>query len=418
MKFLKIIFFFIGLLNFMNAEVITNTTVKKAVGVGYGTSRQDAVNEALIEAIGQISGVQISKSAIKSTLTVKDSLGKSLDMSYNAQINKITSGKADSFQIINVEEKADGRFIAEVEVINSKTTKSYKVPGLDAKNRRSIIVVPANFNYDTFNVLDETKSSIETNINLSQELLNAITQTRKFNVLDREENRAFYNEKNIIRSEDANKDELLKLGHVMGSDYILLTSIKNLIIEKEKANKYIASTSESFKASVTVQFKVMVTATRQVKFSNTRTYNFTPKGNSGKEIYYNILSEISNKIAAELMENIYPLQVIEVAANEVTINQGNLIVGSKYEVFKLGKNLVDSYTKESLGSSESKTGVIEIIRVLPKFSVGKIVEGQTQKGDIVRSIYSSQETVSEYQKVGRESNAKISENGGVSLPFD
>lgn len=399
------------------AEVVTTTSVKTIEGQGVGLSRSEAVNSALIEALSQLNGVSLRQEKLVSDSSVESSKGDDYSYEYSNKIESITKGKVDSYKILEVNE-FDGKYEAKVKITNSKTTKSYKVPGLDAKNRRSIIVVPANFNYDTFNVLDEAKSSIETNIDLSQELLNAITQTRKFNVLDREENRAFYNEKNIIRSEDANKDELLKLGHVMGSDYILLTSIKNLIIEKEKANKYIASTSESFKASVTVQFKVMVTATRQVKFSNTRTYNFTPKGNSGKEIYYNILSEISNKIAAELMENIYPLQVIEVAANEVTINQGNLIVGSKYEVFKLGKNLVDSYTKESLGSSESKTGVIEIIRVLPKFSVGKIVEGQTQKGDIVRSIYSSQETVSEYQKVGRESNAKISENGGVSLPFD
>lgn len=80
--------------------------------------------------------------------------------------------------------------------------------------------------------------------------------------------------------------------------------------------------------------------------------------------------------------------------------------------------MIDSYTKESLGQSESKVGTIEIVRVLPKFSVGKIIEGKVEKGDIARSLYSSIENVPDYEKIGKESDAKISENGGVSLPFD
>lgn len=417
MNIFKTIVILFLLVTFSNSEVITNTTVKKAVGVGYGTSRQNAINEAIVEAIGQITGVKISKKSVKESLSIKDSSGKSLDMRYSSEISKVTSGKVDSYNIVNVEERSGGQFVAEVEVINSKTTKNYKTPGLDPKNRRSIIVIPANLNYDSFQILGEYKSAVSVNINLSQELLNAITQTRKFNVLDREENRAFFDEQNVISSEDTGRDEVLKLGQVLGSDYILLTSIKEISIGKEKPSAYIASTNNSYKASVTVQFKVITTATRQVKFSNTRTFDFEPSGNSNNQIYYDALKQISNKISAELIENIYPLKILDVNNNEITINQGNLTLGSKYDVFKLGAKIVDSYTKESLGSTETKVGTVEILRSLPKFSIAKIIEGKISKDNIARLISEGTEK-GEFEKIGRESNVEIKSNGGVVLPFD
>lgn len=418
--FLRIIIISSMLFLFSNAKVVTKTNVKQATGIGYGSSRENAVNNAIVEALGQITGVKIKKTAIKETLSVKNSDGRSLDMSYNAQISKVTRGKVDSYRILNVMEKTKGQFVAEVEVKNTKVTKSYKTPGLNHNKRRSIVVIPANLTRGSFNILGESKTSVDTNINLSQELLNSITQTRKFNVLDREESRAFYNEQNILQSDNVQQDEALKLGNLLGADYLLLTSIKDINIGKEKANKYTASTSDSYEASTTIQFKVITTATKQVKFSNTKTYNFTPKGNSNKEIYYDVLAQISNKISTELIENIYPIKVVDAKAGDITLNQGNLTIGNKYEVYSLGKKVIDSYTKESLGRKETKIGIIEIVRALPKYSLASIVEGKASKGNIVRSLYTSEKDndTGIYNKIGAESDVEINNGGGVSLPFD
>lgn len=205
--FLRILLISSLLFLFSSAEVVTTKNVKRATGVGYGTTREDAVNNAIIEALGQITGVKISKTAIKETLSVKNQDGKRLDMTYNGEIKKVTRGKADAYQILNVMEKGDGQFVAEVEVVNTKITKKYKTPGLN-NNRRSIVVVPANFTNEQFTILGEAKSARSTNINLSQELLNSITQTRKFNVLDREESRAFIVSKMFL---DLKKQAKMKL---------------------------------------------------------------------------------------------------------------------------------------------------------------------------------------------------------------
>lgn len=413
----KIIILFLFLFCFnINAEVVTKTTSKTVEGKGEGFSRLEAINNALIEAISQLSGIYMKQEKFINDKSIESSKGDSSSYEYNNKIQRFTKGKADSYSILEVNE-LNGKYEAIVSITNAKTTKEYKTPGLDSKSRRSIIIIPANLNYDSFLVLGEYKSSASVNINLSQELLNTITQTRKFNVLDREESRAFFDENSMIRSEDASKDESLKLAHVLGSDYILLTSIKDVVIEKEKVSGYITVTNNSYKASVTVQFKVITTATRQVKFSNTRTFEFEPTGNSDKQIYYDTLNKISNNISTELIENIYPLKIVDVNTNEITINQGNLILGTKYEVFKLGKKITDSYTKESLGSSETNVGTVEIIRVLPKYSVARIIEGNVSKNDIVRSL-SSENQKEEFEKMGNESDVEIKSNGGVVLPFD
>ncbi len=413
----KIIIIFVFILSFtINAEVVTKTTFKTVEGSGEGLSRSEAVNNALIEAISQLSGVYIKQEKFMNDLSIESSKGDYSSYQYNNKIKRITKGKADSYKIIEVNE-LNGKYKIRVKVTNSKTKKYYKTPGLNNKNRRSIVVVPGNFILGSFNILGESKSFNEANINLSQELLNKITETRKFNVLDREESRAYINEKKVIQSEDAAKNEVLKLGKVLSADYILLTSIKNLEISKEKRNRYISNTNDSLNVSVTVQFKIITTATRQVKLSKTRSYNFEEIGNSNREIYYNILSKVSSEISTEIIENIYPLKIVKMNANEITINQGNLKLGSKYEVFELGEKIIDSYTKESLGRSEIKVGEAEIIRILPKYSIAKIIEGNASKNNILRSIVMKNKK-DEFEKVGKESDVEINSNGGVVLPFD
>ena len=404
-----------------SANVVTKTTVKTAEGIGIGINREEAVNNAIVEALSQINGSYISKSSFATAATINSTKGNSAAYVYSNKIKKITKGKVDSYSILDVINHTNGKYEATVRVKKIKKRKYYKTPGLNHKKRRSIVIVPANLNSGYFNIMGSSKSSVKTNINLSQELLNKVTQTRKFNVLDREENRAFYNEQKIFKSRDAHKNEALKLGNVLGADYILLTSIKDLNVNKEKGSAYITNSSSSYKATTTIQFKVITTATRQVKFANTRNYSFEPNGNTNKQIYYDILAKISSRITTELIENIYPIKVIQLSGDIVTLNQGNMQVGKKFEVYKLGEILVDSYTKESLGRSESKTGVVTITKAMPKYSLGKIDKGEASKGSIIRSLYNSKTNNKEsmiYKKIGRESNVEINNDGGVSLPFD
>ena len=65
MRVFKILFF-VGLLSLgLNAEVVTKTSTKSSTGEGVGVTREAAIDNAIIEAVGKMSGVNIN--AIKKT---------------------------------------------------------------------------------------------------------------------------------------------------------------------------------------------------------------------------------------------------------------------------------------------------------------------------------------------------------------
>lgn len=413
--FLKLIIVFLLLFSFSNADFVTKKIVKKAEGVGYGSTRKNAINEAISEALGKISGVKISKVTVASISSIKSTNGKEINVKYDNKIDKVIKGKIDSYKILDISENSSNNFVARVEVKKTKISKTYKTPGL-SNNRRSIVVVPGKSNLELFEIIDNSKSSKETNANFSQELLNSITQTRKFNVLDRSEGNAFYNEQDIFRSKESRKNEVLKLGNTLGADYILTTSIKDFIIKKIPKNSYIVDSNDLYEAFATVQFKIITTSTRQVKFSNTKVYKICPRGNTKKEIYYKVLKDISKDVSSELIANIYPIIIVDNLENNVVLNQGNMKIGTKYKVYKTGKRIVDIYTKESLGKEKIECGIIEIIEAYPKYTIAKIIKGTALKNNIVKIL--DNDNIKLYKKIGTESNVEIKKNGGVKLPFD
>ena len=419
----KILLAFLMLSTFSFAEVVTKTTVKTAEGVGIGITREEAVNNAIIEALSQINGSYISKTSFATAATVNSTAGNSAAYVYSNKIRKVTKGKVDSFSILDVMDYGDGKFEARVSVKKTKVTKKYRTPGLSPKNRRSVAVVPSYTNKSSYNVLGQFRNAREVSQRMTQELVSSITQTRKFTVLDREANEAYRDEKAILMSRDSTKDELLKLGQVLGADYLLVTNITDLAVQKDSSgSSIVANMSDSYKAYVTVQYRIIAMATRQIKWSNTSNYEFEPSGSTLEQIYLDTLKRVSSNITTELIENIYPIKVVDVTSNQVTINQGSLKIGQEFEVYKLGKKIYDSYTKESLGRTELKVGKIKIVRSLPKMSVGEIIEGEVSKGDICRTLYTSSNASEgnsfNITEADKPSNTRTTEGGGVVLPFD
>lgn len=415
-KFLIIVFF--SLLSF--AEVITSTSVKEAEGVGIGTTREEAVSNAIAEAMGQISGVQIDKRTFKISESIKTNNGHKGVYTYNSAISRVTKGRVDSFSILEVNDMG-GQYEARVSVTKKKVTKSYKTPGLNPKNRRAVAVIPSYTIKSGYSILGEYKSARDVSHRMTQELVSSITQTRKFTVLDREANEAYRMEKAIIASPNTVSEELLKLGQVLGTDYLLVTNVTELSVgEENSGSSIVANMSSAYKAYATIQYRIIAMATRQIKWSNTSTYEFEVEGNTLEQVYLSTLKNVSSKITTELIENIYPIKIVDVSGDQITINQGSLEVGQQYEVFSLGKKIIDSYTKESLGRTETKVGTIEIIRTLPKMSTAKIIEGKASKGDVCRTSNFTNDSDAYFNNPTEKDygGATVKEDGGVSLPFD
>lgn len=400
MRLIRILFLGLLLSVSLNAKVVTTTSTKSSTGEGTGLTREDAINNAIIEAIGKMSGVNISSLKRSNTNISTDGSGSSIQDDYSEQISKATKGRADTYEINSVEQDTDGRYVANVTIFKTSVSKKYQAPGLSADSRRSIVV------------FDSTPDPAKRGIGsaLQQKIISGLLQSRKFNVLDRDSDGYYEMEKAIIQSGDTASDELYRLKNVLATDYILLFSISG-IDGRQKTSNLTGKTKTEIE--VVVDYRVLLFATRQIKFSNTLDMKVDLKDNS-LSANESVLRQIANRISGDILNAIYPLKVASVENNEVvfsqTLNQGDI-----YECFSPGKTIKDAYTKESTGRVETKVGSIEVTRTSPKLSYAKITEGNVKVGDICRPLSSSGS--GNGYTVGRDANYKIEEGGGVNLGF-
>lgn len=400
MKVIKILFLSLFLSLSLNAKVVTSTNTKSSTGEGVGLTREEAINNAIIEAVGKMGGVNINSLKKSNSSVFSNGLDTTIQDHYSEQISKATKGRVDSYEINSIEQDENGKYMANVTILKTTTTKKYQAPGLSADNRRSISVFDST--------PDPTKRGI--GAALQQKIITNLLQSRKFNVLDRDSNGYYEMEKALIQSGNAAKDEIYKLKNVLGTDYILLFSISALDGKQKTSN---LTRKSKMEAEVVIDYRVLLFATRQIKFANTLSMKVALKDDS-LSTNEQVLGQIAHQISNDILNAIYPLKVAGVENGEIIFSQ-SLNQGDVYECFSLGKAIKDSYTKETTGRIETKSGSIEVTRSTPKLSYAKITEGSVKVGDICRPLSNSGS--GNGYTIGRDANYKVEEGGGVNLGF-
>jgi curli biogenesis system outer membrane secretion channel CsgG len=379
--FLFVVFSF-AQIKFVNVEAL-----------GYGITKEDAINIALSRAVAQVNGLSISaaqaivKQSTKGKILVNNSktVIKVVSKTQASSIATKAKGALQSYRIISIK-PINGSYEVKISAIVAK----YISPGLNPRKRRSLAVIP--FRYKkvySFDNIDISGSSLTHR--LTQAIVTKITQTRKFTVLDRE-NSEYYNlEKNFLLSGNTDPVELARLGKRLGADYFIIGEILDFGIEKNVEN--ISLTGKNFmqiNGYATVNYRILNIPTQQIKWSDTIDINFNiPKNKKRAESIIAIsCDKIAQVLVEEIIFNIYPPRIIEDNGVSVILNMGGKFIhsGDIFEVYALGKKLYDPYTKEYLGRDEIYVGKIKITKVLPKISYAKIIEGRAGKGSIVRKI--------------------------------
>jgi len=231
------------------------------------------------------------------------------------------------------------------------------------------------------------------------EIENAIQLTGKFKIISR-------NKKVLesIMDEQAFSDSEFSSGQAAEKGKIRAVNLK-VLTEVQRFSFYRKSTavpniSNKFRTkdsgSLLVSIKIVDTTTGAIERS------FILKdGFSGKQKLSNkkgglphtsnldrMFKRISLKMAQELIETVFPMQVIGLKGNSIFISMGKVKKGEKLIVFSAGEALIDPYTGESLGSAEEELGVLKVTRVKPKSLVATPIDksllDQISIGDIVR----------------------------------
>jgi hypothetical protein len=220
---------------------------------------------------------------------------------------------------------------------------------------------------------------------LSRGLSNALVQSRKFTVLDRDYIEERSSEKNILNSGEVPPEELAKLGQELFSDYIMVGTISTATV-RETTRKMLTNdlTFKELSGIIQFSYRIIDVPTSQIKFSSNASIKISnnefknigiDKDNEPSEVIYGLLNIASEKIGQKILNAIFPILVESVQGKVLVLGQGGESVkrGQRMELILRGEVVKDSYTKESLGRTEEVIGEIEITSVTPKQSYAKVI---------------------------------------------
>ena len=366
--------------------VITQIEVK-----GYAPTYSGAITNALVQAVSQVKGVQISdQSSLSSSLSqiaykTNDSEDDTniVSKSVIEKINQASNGYIQSYKITD-STKDDDQYQVNLSV---DVAKYLADDADDQRSLKQIAILPFEVNSDAISVDGISKDSIATS--LQQGLDNQFTQSRKFKMVNRSkaDDAVYQREAQIIASSQTDSKDLGKLGNKTNADYILTGRVSSFDITNKKTNYYGEDFSK-FSVSATVSYRLLDIATMEIKWANTVTKTLsTATANmyiedhngsyTGVENY--LFKEFAQTIADQVIGVAYPLSVLKVLDGDVYLNQGGDRVqrGSTYRIFERGDVVKDKSTGQLITLVGKKVATIRISDVMPKYSIAQIIDGNS-----------------------------------------
>ena len=342
---------------------------------GIGSSYTEALNNSLSNAIAQVNGRSIETQT--SLKKISQSISTSEDSSYYSSkefqktIKEQTQGYVSNFKILNEEKSSNGV----VKISISAKIGKYKLK--KSAQRKRIAVMPFYYFDTSFKLMDNVVSNAKIDDLLIQNLISYLVQTRKFTVLDREYINHMNSELDIIKTNQTNIEETVKLGQKLFSDYIMVGTLQKLYTEEKTIkikNSNNSVTTE--KAFIEFSYRIIDVPTSQIMFSDDYTGIFDIEKNDIVSIEGDIIKKATLEIGSTILNAIYPLRLEKISGDTAFIGQGGmeLELGDEFTIIELGEKIKDSYTNEYIGREQKEVGKLEITQVTSKLSSGKIVE--------------------------------------------
>jgi hypothetical protein len=379
----------------VNAQIQTIAVTSE----GVSTTSESAINKALVAAITRVNGAEMASKATSSLSQNSTTVGAerqvSSSKSYQSDIRKRTKGVVQSFEIL---EKKPHRTRPNMVYVKLRVNVAkFKVSKQLA--RRRMTVLPFRVGRDVRN----KRTGDKFQKSFSNGLEDYLTQTRRFAMLDRKFFREQNMELNFLKSGGVKTEEIARIGNRVGVDYLIVGEVVAAYsARKSMTMKATGQKIVSHNSVGKVVFRVIDVATTQIKFGDTKSINLE----NGSVQRSAVL--LANKIGKLIINAIYPIRVVSVDRNSLTLGQGGNTVkeGGTYALIKYGNRIRDPYTKESLGRAEINVGKVRIETVQAKFSTAKILKLKNIKLSEINSSDYIVRPISGSRRNGAASNRK------------
>jgi len=359
--------------------------------VGMGKTLQGAITEGLLEAIGQVSGrmleTETAMRSVEAAVTDGQEEAYYASEEFQKKVNSATKGAVKQYNILEQNINAVGLFEVKLSVVCLKV-----VPDADGRKKLVCATFPCRgaAQPELFGPGGALPSGV-----FMDSLESAFVQTRRFAVLDRRETDALAKEKNIALNGNVPIEDVLLMSMDNPTDLVVVGGIDAVdykVTERTMPSGRKIAVGEGL---VEINFRVVDLPAKRVKYADRVRYSYddqTLRELSGSLTVNRpgnlMLADAAERICKQVLEAIYPARVIKVAGDTVTLNEGGqgVEVDQIYDVFAVGEDLFDPYTKEKLGQAETFVGKIKIVSSAAKMATGTVVEksGEITEGSICR----------------------------------
>jgi hypothetical protein len=342
-----------------------------AKGTGEGISRAEAVQNALVEACGSAFGESVRAEMVSASRSLAQrTSGEGTKTSITREINEVVQRRIATsdntpvlgYQVDDARPSGNGLWTATVTM--RYAVYESKIP----KNERRNLVV-----------LAEGDASAS---NFASAVQQGLVSSRRFNVLERGEGVAFFDESQFLLSASAARGERARLGHAEGADYLVVTKVTNVRVFQTapRINSLTGDVAVTNVLSAEFEVKVLEFSSRRVKWSRTGPLQLEDASGLPPDPAAMLASAgagLAQSLSKQITDAIYPLRIIRPAGIYGSINQGAGVVeiGDTYDVFQLGADLRDPQSGESLGRAENWIGQAVVRHVKPKYSDIQMVSG-------------------------------------------
>ncbi len=340
--------------------------MREVIATGNGGDTSKATIDAIENAISQVGGMRISTATSLAMSEVTKDGNTTIEENFKQNIEKLTRGVIKSYTVLeSVTSPGCGRAFVKISAI----IPSYKPS--DQLKRLKLAVMPLTLAGSARN----RPEAAEFGESVSAALEAYLTQTRRFAMIDRRYTEKSNRELAGVNARNAPIEETVKIGVRTGADYIVLAALKDFAPQQQQQQRVTGRSVTRSVAPVSIDVRVIDIASGQIKFA--QTYNNPGRLPSSVSLAQYAV-DIGTDIGQVISSAIYPIAVVAGSESEVTFNQGGdtVQVGRVYRLVSLGQNLVDPYTRESLGQEEREVARAEVTSVTDRTATARVVSGR------------------------------------------
>jgi hypothetical protein len=348
----------------------------------WGETRRDATVAALAEAVAQVNGRAVAASSSMKRASVE--VGVDDESSYAwreelaSEVADAMRGVVDSYEILSVEPDGSG-WLVTVKAMVARLVS-------DGSRRKPLAVIPFTAGRGEVTIFGQGWDRTEASRILTQLIVDKVTGTRRFAVIDREFVEVTQAEASLkVANPLTPMTQLLELANRMVAEYMIVGQLES--VTATRTSNYIEIQNREIftdSAVATVTFRVIDVGSDQVKYAGTDVFSLAdgqvPKSGGATAVGTRILEVAAEQITEAMINAIYPILLVAIDGELVTLNQGGdtIKVGNIYELYRYGEKIVDPYTRESLGRSETLVGEVTVERVNPKTSLARLTNLETE----------------------------------------